>query len=305
MNLKSYHHSGTVPLRSLAAGVLFAAMGAVLAGSATAAVEHYIPLTYIKLVIIAAAGFGSGAAAAYGLRVTGTRNNFAGLVFATLASIGAWYLSWVYWIGFHLPEEMLLPLADRISNPYFHWEMAMLISESGTWSIGSSKEAVSGVPLLVCWGLEGLGFVSLGAIAGSLAMKGVFCERCEIWVPSNRPLATFKDPLDRPGFVSMIQQGRFDEALSNASLAQPLVEAGKVFSLYLSEHCCPRCRRTRTISLDLITTTMNKKGETNTATKSLLDRLLLTEDDGFRLENVLSKFEKELVLESEEEVVEA
>lgn len=270
-----YHHSG----RFSAIGLLLGFIATSLVGSALAVIYaygiRYIPFVYINVLLTLGFGLVLGLLAGRFVVQFKIRNATLAYAMTFLAVLVSYYLAWVAWIAAHLRGgDMQVSMLRLAQHPRIVWELIKMFNEHGTWSIGrNSSELVSGVFLTIVWIAEAAMIFGAALLVLRTRLKMPFCEACEHWCEERKAVAAVGAEAR-----DSLRQRLTDKdwtSLEEAGPQEPHI--GTWCSLDL--HTCPHCGQTNTLTLNAVTMTTDRKGESKTATHTLIDRLLLTVDE--------------------------
>lgn len=273
-----YRHSGKVPPAGLIVMPLVGAATAGVLGCVYSFAICYIPFIYLNLLFTIGFGMGVGIALAWAARVTQVRSRTFGLLAMVVSVSAGYYAAWgadfLARVGF-----------DKLPSPLWAWRPTVLshyisvFYDEGFWSF-KGNTTVSGALLAGVWILE-LGILFYFAWVGvsSFFKENTYCEDCYGWSQPRNALALY-------GAGSALETARRVNAGDVNALGScaPVVEGATDF-LMLNAHICPSCDEHCYITLQRVTTTVNGKGETNTETKTLVDRLGV---DGASLKTILA-----------------
>lgn len=260
------------PLGIVLGGLAVLAGGLILAPIYSYAIV-YIPFVYINLILTGLFGLCAGLMIAGGLRVGHTHNKAVSYGLVGIGLLFAYWMHWAWWfsgLAFSADFEdfsvisMLLPgnLIESVGSVY----------EVGTWGIGSSGDAVSGIFLGIIWLSEALLFFGTGLFGGAMLIgSGTYCSRCKAWcteMPATRlqadPTGDLAQQVDRQNW---------------AVLLRPAPTDGSSMWHEAHIHRCEGCGETNTVTLKDITVSHDKKGNEQRNDKVVVDRVYITGAD--------------------------
>lgn len=255
MPLAPYRSSGRAPILGLAAGAF---VGAVV--STVLAPIYVVGATWVPIVQLSAlftVGFGAavGAAVAGVMRATKVRNRWVTVGFATLATGWGWAFSWWPWVWWvFVREDPSASLLD-LFNPFYLVGALSAAYEYGTWSMGSSGTAVSGIPLAIVWLAEAGTLVGTSVlVAVTMTADRVFCESCGSWC-SVEPDLRLLDASVQAELCDGLRTRGDVAALAAAPVAPP----GDLW-LAVKVAWCPKCGGTNAVALDRATASYDRRG---------------------------------------------
>lgn len=282
-----YVFSGRTPLFGLifgtAAGVAAALVLSVLYVLGTV----FIPIIQLEVLLTVAFGAAIGAATGGVMHFFKVRSLLTVALVSFCLGVFGWLVSWPPWIYtvFWQADVPISPL--DVLNPFFLMEAIPQIYENGTWSIGSSStSAVSGLLLGAVWVLEAAIIVGMATFVGA-AMSGdrVFCERCETWCTMLRDQGLY-DQAALDGIRDALAQRADLSLLSSAPLPTEPMEPRRWGSLKLG--FCPSCGETNVVGLELVSQTVNSKGQAELHNVEHLGYLCISRDQMQSLRSALA-----------------
>jgi hypothetical protein len=263
-----YQHSGKYDAGGLLTALLGGIAAAVILSFAYAYLLLYIPLAgYVTLLLTGGYGFLLGLVMAFLMKRGKVRNPGAAVGVTLLVSLVGLYSSWAVWVyAFLRRAEVDVDLVSVFLQPGALWNAISLINADGAWTIRNWSP--TGGTLWFFWGLEAV--IILGAaclvLYGAIT-KDPFCEGCGTWCEETEGVARLgqtdgaelKQHLESRDFAYL-------EKLGPAKADAPgYVE--------INVHSCPNCRGTHTVSANLVTVTVNKKGESEANKETVADKL--------------------------------
>lgn len=272
-----YVSSGKTPLFGLVLGLIAGAVIAPFLAVIYAFAIAYIPIVYLLFILTVVFGAVVGGTTGMVMHFFKVRSTLVVLLSCFLIGVFAWLVSWPPWIFavFFRADVPIGPL--DVLNPFFLVDALGQIYETGTWSVGrGSTTAVSGLMLGVVWLIEA------GLIVGSATLVGafaggdrVFCEKCESWCTMLRDQALYDRTAADGIRDALAQRGDLAVLASAPPPGQPM-EPRQWASLKLG--FCPSCGDTNVVGLDLVTETVNSKGQTDRVENEHLPYVCISKD---------------------------
>ena len=260
-----YRSSGAVPIGGLTLGVLAGAGVAIALSVVYAYATIYIPIVQIEFLITMGFGAAIGAATAATMDRLHVRARW--LVVATTIGLGlvGWAFSWLPWLYATYEPELAV-----LVNPLFVASAIAQVYEVGTWSVGRSGEAVSGLLLGTVWAFEMLVIVgsSLG-VGLAMTKDRVYCERCARWCDLVENYRLFDVEHEEPLRRALVDDG---DVGSIASL--PILAATDKF-LTMKLATCPQCGETNAVAVDAVFIVPDGRGHADQKRKAKIPFLLL------------------------------
>ncbi len=215
------------------------AVSALVLGIAYSYISVYSPIAgWISLLFMAGFAVCLGAAVAKAGVVAKVRSapfmKLAGITTGLLGLYVSWAAFEVALLGRSGMEDAP-GLLDVLSSPVGVWEVALLINETGWYSIKGATP--KGGVLWVLWGIEAVVVVGGVFLMAPHAVEGeVFCERCDRWCEL-RPLA---------GVLGLPENGEHLRRVAEGSVAAleglPVVSTDQPDHLRLGVQACTLCR---------------------------------------------------------------
>jgi len=265
-----YKHSGRFSIGGLAIGTLIGCAGAAILGYAYGRGSILIDDERFAFLITIAFGAAIGACAGYGLVWGKVRNQTANLIVQGVVSTLAMYMSWAVWVvDIFRRERVETPgWIEYARDPGFLWRAVCYINQYGTWSLGKG-EATKGTELWVIWVAESAIVIAVAMTIGYEVLRHhAFCDRCENWCRRGAKII-----LSAPPNTTLLQ--RQLEANDWRSL-ESLTAGNKAAShLEVVLDSCEQCRQLNTMSLTYTTITRDKLRRIRTASRKIVQHLLI------------------------------
>ena len=270
-----YQPSGRAPIFGLALGGIAAFGVALVSAPIYAYATVYCPVVQLSVLLTLIYGAVLGGVPALAMvRLGKVRNNVLTVLVALGTSALGWLVSWVPWLYATMNRNADVPLFV-ILDPLAFTQMVRSIYELGSWSIGSSNEAVSGLLLLPIWLIEFGLIVGTGALVGfGVGEGGPFCERCEAWCKNVGVLMHLPVELEA-AIVPRLLSGDVAALTDAAQLTPPYAPP----TLQVLGTRCPSCRDTATLLVQRVDTTRDAKGNVTEHRVDLVRHLMVRASD--------------------------
>lgn len=270
-----YRHSGRFSVSGLLLGFLVTAV----VGSALAFIYAYavrlLPFVYINALLTLGFGFLLGLIANKFVVRFKIRNGALALIMTFLAVLVAYYCAWVVWMVGHLcAAEMRASVFSLALHPLGVWDLIRVFNEIGTWSIGQqSWGRVTGVFLAIVWIAEAVMIFAAALLTVRGRLLTPFCEECGTWCKERKGIAA----VGGDAMESLQQRVRNKDwaVLEESGPGKPHLGTWCTLDLY----ACPSCGVTNTLTLNAVTWSIGKDGESKKQASVVIDRLLLTADE--------------------------
>lgn len=226
MNDLYYKPSGKTAPVSILYLILGIAVGASIIGFIYSYAILYIPIIYLNILCLFGAAFGIGFVANFVVGLGKVRNKLVATIFGLIIGLAGLYISWLVWIYDHGNASAFAEISymDLLSNPGGMWDFIWAINEEGTWGIGRSGGAVSGMFLSVIWLIEAIAFVGVAAFFGYSKACEPYLENDDDWAETTK-IEPFKLIEDVSGLKHELETQNYEQLL-----ALPIEEAGRTKS---------------------------------------------------------------------------
>jgi len=276
-----YKHTGKVTLLGIVAGVACGIAAAPLLAWVYAYADSYIPIVYLNMALVVGFGAGIALAVAGPMRWGKVRNAPLTLALTMLLTAVAYYLCWAAWICVTFDRYAKggrnFGFVELLLAPRGMYELAAILDESGTFSLGHGSSAnsnVTGIPLMIIWAIEGVAiFATAFLVAKSLGADNPFCERCEKWSAAPTMLA----PLAIGDVAEMRRALEAHEWPALQTAAAAPIDERHFWSLMLGT--CGSCDELNLLTLNDVKITLDKNGKAQIATKALVRNLRVSDAD--------------------------
>ncbi len=283
-----YKPSGEITVAGLAAGLAGGAVAGLAIGFVYSYLIAYIPFVYLNFLCTVGYAFGLASAAGYLMRAGKMRNPAVGCFVGAAVGLVSYYFSWAVWLSIAVSgSKFSVSALELAARPDALWSLLLLVNEKGAWGVGrglSGGATVSGVLLWAVWAVEAV-IVLGGTTFGAWAMLTMdpFCESCQTWCKEEKSVLSV-----RPAETGELKR-RFEAKDFAFMKALGLKGEGDAAWLRLDLHRCPHCGKTNTLTVLQETVKGVKNGKPDVETKSLFDKLLLTDNDIYNLRRVGSE----------------
>ena len=262
-----YEHSGAVPilglLLTLSAAVLLMPVGVVYTYLIV-----WIPLVYVNFFV--SVGFGAvlGLAIGFAARLGKIRNTLVVGVLGVAAAVPAYYAAWMVDPLARLGLQNGVILMDpEATYAWMRW-----LFNNGSWGI-RGIDPVKGYLLLGVWLVEAGAIFSLSAMCAAFMVGDQsFCETCRRWTRKHGDLNKLSVIDADPGALERCVDGQFD-GLCQLPIADESEEQFVRFDLAT----CPTCGECNVLTVQMVRTETDKKGNTTTNAVPLVKNLLISE----------------------------
>jgi hypothetical protein len=279
-----YRHSGKISLVGLLAGAAATFVGGPVLATIYSVAIAYIPFIYLNAILSGVFGAGVGFVVAFAMKSGKVRNTWLIMTMAFGATLFAHYIGWMVWVAvMFFRADAEVPVLALLFPPTFFEIVGELASE-GVWTIGRSDTPVSGFFLWLVWCIEAL--VVFGAslvVAFTTAEGEPFCEACENWCRAHEDVLRLTGHADS-GALSTRVLAHDLSVLTEATRPDPSEQTWHQVDLCL----CDKCGGTNTLTLSHVTLSYDKKGNAQTKKRSLVERMLLSNEQSSWVRGVAS-----------------
>jgi hypothetical protein len=268
------------------AGVLALVAGGVVAALVLALVYiyavWYIPFVYINFVLCLGFGLLLGAVLAVLVRLGKLRNPGATGALALLVGLVAVYLEWGVYLTLLFNSETtgtgtnadtstsfsLSLFIDILAHPAAMWLAMQKINETGTWSLKGSTP--SGVFLGVIWVIEAVVILGGAWLMAKAQATEPFSETSNEWADEETLAHPLTFAQDAATTRTALETGQFHHLTPHSS---PETEAPFA---RLKLHSAPNDHNCRYLTLENVTTTIDKKGKASQSTTTVVQHLAIS-----------------------------
>lgn len=270
--MRTYQHSGIVPVTGATVALAAGCLVAPLLGVAYSFSFYYIPFVYLNFLLACAFGAGIGWVVGYLARVGKIRNTLAVSAFAAVATILGVYAEWGSTVYAMTPVTDLQQLwADAGFLPLRPNNLVALMQHlfaEGSWGL-SGNSTVHGWPLVALWIIEaGIIFGAATATAANHIVKRPFCENCQVWIEGQQPHYYVGDGSEP--VWNEVQQGAFE------SLAlTPRAGGNEPTYVRLTLSVCEGCSTSNYLTITTCKSTTDNKGNPKLEENDVVTHLIL------------------------------
>ena len=280
-----YKPSNKMPL----AGVLALLAGGVIAALVLALVYiyavWYIPFVYINFFLCLGFGLVLGGILALLARLGKLRSPGAVGALALLVGLVAVYLEWGVFMTLLFNSEStgtgadadtstsfsLSLFADIITHPGAMWLAIQKINETGTWSLKGSTP--SGVFLAVIWVIEAVIILGGAWLLAKAQATEPFSEASNEWADEETLAHPLTFAQDVATTRTALESGQLHHLTPHTS-----AETDAPFAR-LKLHSAPNDHNCRYLTLENVTTTVDKKGKASQSTTTVVQHLAISPAD--------------------------
>ena len=270
-----YRHSGKFGLSGILLALAVAGAVGFPLGFVYAYAIKWIPFIYLNVLLTAGYGFVLGFVTAQVMKFSKARNVAIAALCGLLGGGVGLYLAW----NGHM--HSVFKDAPVFWQPAALWAGVEQLYEQGSWSF-RGNDNVTGIVLGIVWAVEALIILGLSVMVPfGIVSSTPFCEQTQCWLDEEKKISTleaFTDPAHLAAFQA------FD--LAPLSQAKPRAAGSDTFARLTLKHS-PRCEQFCTVSVDNVTVTRNKDGNTSEKAVSLVSDLMLPKS----MLALISKFE--------------
>ncbi|MGI4760000.1 MAG: hypothetical protein ACRYF0_04800 [Janthinobacterium lividum] len=268
------------------AGILGLLVGGVVAALVLALVYvyavWYIPFVYINFFLCLGFGLGLGAVLAVLVRLGKLRSPGAVGALALLVALVAVYLEWGLFLTLIFNTEVtgtgadadsstsfsLSLFLDIITHPTAMWLAIQKINETGTWSLKGSTP--SGVFLGVIWVVEAAIILGGTWLIAKAQATEPFSETSNEWATEETLAHPLTFAQDAATTRTALESGQFHHLTPHTS-----AETDAPFAR-LKLHSAPNDHNCRYLTLENVTTTLDKKGKPTQSTATVVQHLAIS-----------------------------
>ena len=277
-----YQPSNKMPL----VGVLGLLAGGVVAALLLALVYiyavWYIPFVYINFFLCLGFGLGLGAALAALVRLGKLRSPGAVGALALLLGLVAVYLEWGVYLTLIFNTEATGPgpnadtstsfslslFLDIITHPGAMWLAIQKINETGTWSLKGSTP--SGVFLGIIWVIETIIILGGTWLVAKAQATEPFSETSNEWAIEETLAHPLTFAQDVATTRTALESGQFHHLTPHTAAENEAPFAR------LKLHSAPNDPNCRYLTLENVTTTIDKKGKASQSTATVVQHLAVS-----------------------------
>ena len=279
-DFKFYRLSGEIGISALFWGPLYGVIAAIPLSFVYAYAVRYIPFIYLNFIISFFYVFLICIAYKVGEDKGNNRNRGFSFLGATLMGLLCLYIAWATFLFVLLKHE--INYFKLLVNPPLLWELIQALVERGWFSIGSSKELVSGTFYAVLLGIEAVGYVVIFQWLGTLEREKVYCENCSAWI--NPVVLPYPISSKLSGDILQTAQTGHIPWIQKLELENPATPS----CIMLSQSCCDTCAQLKLLSAKKIEMVETKDGSEKKETL-LFQNLILSKREHEELKKKLEE----------------
>lgn len=271
--IQHYKHSGTVPFGGLVATAVAGLGTAMCLAVVYSYAIVYIPFIYINFFLTLGFGFGVGKVIAVMAQAKKMRSSSIPLLLGAVTAVVGWYVSWGvdFLARAGIPDNGSLFVAF---DPRLLLGYVQMFFDQGFWGIGRANLMVSGIPLAIVWLIEATVIIGLAAFtARSEMLEMVFCEACDCWANQQKNVSRLSATC-AADLVAGITRGD----LSVLRNAQRATDSDMSF-VGLNLASCDVCNNCNYLSVDLVTTSLDKNGKPETKVETAVHHQAISTAD--------------------------
>jgi len=288
VNALFYRPSGKFPPYAIPATLGAGLATGVLGGAVYGVLDWWVPFIYILVFATIGLGLGQAYAVSQLLRVFKMRNAVVGTACGLGCGLFAYYGAWIGWIFAGSDWDLL------VFSPVAIFDIARLISETGTWGL-SSGDPVSGIFLLGFWLVEAGIIIVPSVLAGRGCCKTPFNEKVGAWADQNEslpPLAPISSQTK-----AALSQGLAQGDFSGLQQLQPLEHESSTFT-NISFAWAPADRDTQFMSIDSISLSQDKDGKVKVHATPIAEHMILDAESRALIEEIFAESRQALPTQS-------
>jgi hypothetical protein len=272
--MRTYQHSGTVPVLGAIQSLAIGSAAAVVLGIAYTFSFYYIPYVYLNFLLAMGFGMGVGWTTGWAAREGKIRNTGVTIALAVVASLVGIYAEWGSTIYALAPPDEIADYWNEFGLSSFlpHVIVGLMIQlyQEGSWGLAAGA-MVNGWPLLALWLIEAGVIVGLAATTAfaQIANKP-FCEACNEWITGETPHFYVGDGSE-PVWTE-VQNGNFDPLAdtSQSTGCEPTFVRIKL-------HVCETCTASNYLTITRCENTVDNKGNPKLEEKDIITNLAVNE----------------------------
>lgn len=210
-----------------------------VAALAYEAVHFYVPIAgYISFLFVVGMAAVAGAPVMYAAVPLNVRNPGAMRFYGAVTGVVAVYFDWLFFawllaLTSDIDRTSTPSLVDWIRSPAALWQLAGLMAEDGSFTVGGVTP--KGVVLWLLWLVEaGIVIGTCVWLAPRKLRDRAFCENCERWMANEGTLLLSAEERASPGTVRKHGLARIQEV--------KLPSADAVRCLCIRRQRCPQCK---------------------------------------------------------------
>ena len=278
MNANCYHHSGKLPLTAMFMTVLIGVPAAAIMGVAYAYATVYVPIIYANILLTGCFGFAIAWVITQAAKLGHVRSSIFPASAACVAAIVGLYFAWAA----DLLARCGLPADGNVMaalNPEVLRNYVEFFYDNGLWTIGhggnnAGATPVSGIVLGLVWLIEAGMVVGLASWFSWNIMSGlIYCEQCEKWVKVKKDVRRLRVGL-LPADLVRIGDGDLTPLTTI-----PRADKTEPNFVRLDVGSCQGCSDSNFLTINRVTTVVDKKGKKSQKVAVLLRALPINAEE--------------------------
>ena len=284
-DLKFYQLSGKINIMGPALGILFGTLVALPLSFAYAYAVRYIPFIYLNFLISFGYAFAICFAYTTGEKLGHNRNRLFSFLGTLVITAIALYFAWVTLMFILYKHELsYFRFAIDVKENWLRLEELIKV---GWFSMGSSKETVSGTFYMILVIAEAIGYLWFFVATCVLDSASVYCEECSKWL----------DVISMPSLISNKLENPMQQTTMMGTLLwiDQLELTKEPPFIVLSMTYCEQCSRLSTLTatkVDIIVKQKGKETETEKQEIKIFQNLLISNKTRDSLLNKLQDLEQ-------------
>jgi hypothetical protein len=266
--MNTYQHSGAVSPVGLVAAMFAGLCTAIALGFVYAVFIVWVPFIYLCILGTLFFGFAMGAVVGWMARVGKIRNNLVVAILGLGTAIIGIYVEWgASPLAFAGWDEAGLSGFD----PLVMFNFMAYLYEHGSWGL-TNGAPMTGIPLAIIWVIEA-GIIVCTSTMTAFAFTATlpFCERCYQWTRVEKAILVLSALTAKEETLARLRAGDL-AALSDL----PIATVKPTCYVQVDAACCPTCTESNFLTVNLVTRTVNGKGEEQLKTDALVTNLIVT-----------------------------
>jgi hypothetical protein len=268
--MRTYQHSGIVPVTAAIQSLAIGSAAAVVLGIVYTFSFYYIPYVYLNFLLAMGFGAGVGWCVGWTAHEGKMRNTGVAVALAVVAALVGIYAEWGTTLYALVPAAEIPQYWKEagLSTYLPHTILAMMahLFQEGSWGL-TAGQMVKGWPLVILWLVEAGMIVGLAATTAfaQIADKP-FCEACSEWITGETP-HFYQGNGSEPVWTE-VQNGNFD-ALADTEQAT----GGELTYVRIKLHVCETCTESNYLTITRCENTVDGKGNPKLIEKNIITNL--------------------------------
>ena len=252
--------SGNVFIVGLILGPIFLTVIGVIYSYVT----MYSPSIYLNILVFCGLLYGIYMTQKMVVKWSKCRSILSARIYGFIVGVFSVYVCWVsflfvFWQYYDIWGSLSIGLFDLFLNPSLVFDTIYNLSKTGFYSLFGIP--IKGFVLWLIWGIESTGIIAAGIMGGmGVLHEEIFCENCNRWAEKIN-LNLNLSIQDRSSAKAAIERNVME------LINYPAFNYDRSENICVNLHQCSKCKNTSTIDVDLITYSMNDKGEIERSAK--------------------------------------